>query len=157
MNTNQSELKAKLAAAEAELKKLRDAAEQSNTVSDAMKAQIIRSTIAARHAVDVDVVEALVSRRIAMSETGELFATDSEGMPLIGTGPDFGNVGLDAYLDRIAQERPALFKAGGTATQTNPFKPGPRQNITEGMRIFASDPDLGRALMNEAGYGMRND
>lgn len=151
----------KLAAAEAELKRLRDAAELSNTVSNAMKSKLIRAEIAARRAVDVDAVEALVSQRISMSETGEMFATDASGAALVGTGPGH-TMGLDAYLDRVAQERPALFAQdrpaqaqgngrGSASVRDNPWIEGPGYSVTGQMILLNTEPTKAARLQEEAG------
>lgn len=138
----------KFAAAEAELKKLRAAAELS-------KSRLIRAEIAARRAVDVDAVEALVSQRISMSETGDLIATDATGAALVGSGPGH-TMGLDAYLDKIASERPALFEkaAGGGSSASkrdNPWVQGPGFSITEQMVLLNTAPERAARLQAEAG------
>jgi hypothetical protein len=145
----------KLAAAEAELKKLRDAAELSNTVSNVMKSKLIRAEIAARRAVDVDAVEALVSQRISMSETGDMFATDATGAALVGTDPGH-TMGLGEYLDQVARDRPALFEKaanGGSSAskRDNPWVEGPGFSVTKQMILLNTAPERAARLQTEAG------
>lgn len=154
----------KLAAAEAELKRLRDAAELSNTVSNVMKSKLIRAEIAARRAVDVDAVEALVSQRISMSKTGDMYATDASGAALVGNGPGH-TMDLSAYLDRVAQERPALFAhdkatAGNSrnsaGVRENPWIAGPGFSLTGQMVLLNTDPAKAARLQDEAGIAFKD-
>ncbi len=120
-----------------------------------MKSKLIRAEIAARRAVDVDAVEALVSQRISMSETGDMFAIDATGAALVGTDPGH-TMGLGAYLDQVARDRPALFEkaangSGPAGKRGNPWVEGPGFSITEQMVLLNTAPERAARLQAEAG------
>lgn len=154
------ETRAQLAEAQAELAKLRAAAEAQKAHADAMKSRVIKAEIAARRPVDAEAVEALVSRHIAVSETGEFYAVMKSGHPMIGAGPDHGNVSLETYLDAMVSERPALFEKADKSADTarsgaaarvelNPNAAG--FDFTAAMQAARQDPQAMRELMAKVG------
>lgn len=155
------ETRAKLMEAETELAKLRAAAESQRIHADTLKSRVIKAEIAARRPVDAEAVEALVSRHIAVSETGEFYAVMKSGHPMIGAGPDHGNVSLETYLDAMVKERPALFEStdkGTAGTARAGSGPAVEMNVnsagfsfSEAMQRAKSDPMALRELMSQVG------
>ncbi|MER2197172.1 hypothetical protein ABS771_19990 [Methylobacterium brachiatum] len=133
---------------------------------DILAKKLLRAELAARGARDLDLAEAYVSRMVRFDpEAGEHVGTlDHTGNPLIAHKRDGAPyMNLDEVLAETMRAKPDLFggqsQAPGRVGQPpahNPFLPGARQNLTEGMRIFADDPALGRELMMDAGYTMRD-
>lgn len=154
------ETRAQLAEAQAELAKLRTAAEAQKAHADAMKARVIKAEIAARRPVDAEAVEALVSQRIAVDENGNFYATMKSGHPMIGDGPDHGNVSLERFLDTMVKERPVLFESSdksantaraGSAPNVELNVNNPAFSFSEAMHRAKSDPMALRELMSQVG------
>lgn len=126
---------------------------------DALARRLLRAELAARGCRDIDRAEAALSPRLR-------FDPDSFEHTAIGMfSPKAGhpNMGLDEFLAVTMKSEPELFGGQtdvpgrvGQPPSHNPFLPGPRFNLTEGMQIFAADPTLGRELMMDAGYSMKD-
>ncbi|MCJ2057745.1 hypothetical protein MKL09_14415 [Methylobacterium sp. J-048] len=127
------------------------------TALETLARKLLRAELAARGARDLDAAEAAIAPRLRFDpDTLEHIAVD-----VISAKAGHPNADLDEFLAVTMKSNPELFGgqsvAPGRVGQPpahNPFLPGPRQSLTEGMRIFAADENLGRELMRDAGFKM---
>jgi hypothetical protein len=127
------------------------------TALETLARKLLRAELAARGARDLDAAEAAIAPRLRFDpETLEHVSLD-----VISARPGHPNADLAETLERTMKESPELFGGQsvppgrvGQPPAYNPFLPGPRHSLTEGMRIFAENETLGRELMRDAGFKM---
>lgn len=121
--------------------------------------KLLRAELHARGVRDVDAAEAALAPRLRFDpETLEHVSLD-----LISNRPGYPNMDLAEFLEASMKSDPELFGGQtevpgrvGQPPSHNPFLPGRRQNLTEGMKLFQENPALAVELALEAGMDLRN-
>lgn len=114
----------------------------------------IKTEIARRNPVNDQAVEDAIAHRLRIDELGVPYVVDR-------SGAREDNNTLEQFLDEVVRDRPDLWQSrpsspsGTKPSVTNPFMKGtPHYNISEGMKLYLTDPDKARELAFMAGMNL---
>ena len=125
---------------------------------DVLARKLLRAELAARGVRDIDAAEAALSPRLRFDpETMEHVSLD-----MLSDRPGYPNMDLSEFLAVSMKSNPELFGGQtdvpgrvGQPPAHNPFMPGPRFNMTEGMKLYLDNPELAVELALDAGLDLR--
>jgi hypothetical protein len=125
---------------------------------DMLARKLLRAELSARGVRDVDAAEAALAPRLRFDpDTLEHVALD-----MLSDRPGYPNMDLGEFLEASMKSDPELFGGQtevpgrvGQAPSYNPFEPGPRFNMTEGMKLYRENPELAVELALDAGLDLR--
>lgn len=124
-----------------------------NQQAKALGITAIKTEIARRNPVDDKAVEDAVAHRLRIDELGQPYVVDRSGVR-----EDTNS--LEQFLDGVVRDRPELFKnklpnpTGGKSPSSvkNPFdRNSPHYNLSEGMKLYRTDPETAKELAFRAG------
>ena len=118
--------------------------------------RLVRAEINARRPKDAKAVEDAIATRIRIGNDGNVFVVDKSGQRDDAKS-------FEQFMDEVASDRPELFQGrpnttgrdSPSSTKGNPFlKSSPDYNLSEGMKLYQSDPENAKALAFAAGVAL---
>ena len=143
-----------IAALKAELAEMR--AELAETRATGARTDAVRAEVAKRNFANPALVEAQVARQITRNENGQFVAIDENGVYRSGRA-EGAYMAISEVLDEVERTNAqAVRSETTTAPKHNPFKAGPRFNITEAMALYRSNKALAVELAKDAGFNLEH-
>ncbi|WP_311275225.1 hypothetical protein [Methylobacterium sp. WCS2018Hpa-22] len=115
--------------------------------------RLIRAEIKARQPKDAKAVEDAIATRIRIDSVGSVYVVDTSGNRVHSKS-------FEQFMDEVSNDRPELFNgrpsnpgvSSSSSVKGNPFMKGsPGYNLSEGMKLYRTDPETAKELAFQAG------